>query len=122
MLGGASEKAVLLLIESFTKAISDPDERRQFEREIERFGILRKFQEFRKKLDSIKGKLPRSLSDDLDIQLDGVFNLTRNCRNDVGHPTGRKIERRLAFANLQLFIPYCKRIYDLVEYFNQNRI
>jgi len=122
MLGGASEKAVLLLIESFTKAMSDPDEKRQFERGIERVGILRKFQEFRKKLDSIKGELPRSFSDDLDIQLDGIFNLIRNCRNDVGHPTGRKIERRLAFANLQLFIPYCKRIYDLIEYFSQNQI
>jgi hypothetical protein len=122
MLGGASEKAVLLLIESFTDAISDSNEKQQFEREIERYGILRKFEEFKKKLDSVKAKIPRSLSDDLDIQLDGIFNLIRNCRNDVGHPTGRKIERRLAFANLQLFIPYCKRIYDLIEYFNNNQI
>lgn len=119
MLGGASEKAVLLLIESYSNAISDVNKKRKFEQRIERFGILRKFQEFRNRLNSIKGNFPRSISDDLDIQLDGIFNLIRNCRNDVGHPTGRKIDRRLAFSNLQLFIPYCKRVYDLIQHFNQ---
>ncbi len=122
MLGGASEKAVLLLIEAFVDAISNPIERQKFEREIKRSGILRKFRKFREKLDSASGKLPKLISDDLDIQLDGVFNLIRNCRNDVGHPTGRKIDRRLAFANLQLLIPYCKRIYELIEWLNQNQI
>ena len=122
MLGGASEKAVLLLIESYANAISDENEKRRFEQSIERFGILRKFQELRKRLNSIRRKLPRPISDDLDIQLDGIFNLIRNCRNDVGHPTGRKIDRRLAFSNLQLFIPYCKRVYDLIQYFNQTSI
>jgi len=122
MLGGASEKAVLLLIEAYINAISNVNGKRQFELSIQRFGILRKFKEFRKRLDSIRKSIPRSISDDLDIQLDGIFNLIRNCRNDVGHPTGRKIDRRLAFSNLQLFIPYCKRIYGLIEYFNQTSI
>lgn len=122
MLGGASEKAVLLLIESFTKAISNPAKRKKFENEMKRSGILRKFEKFRRKLDLIKGCLPKSISDDLDIQLDGVFNLIRNCRNDVGHPTGRKIERKLAFANLQLFIPYCERIYELIDFFDRNQL
>ena len=122
MLGGASEKAVLLLMEAYVNAMSDPTEKKRFVQSIERFGILGKFKKFRKRLESIRRSIPRPISDDLDIQLDGIFNLIRNCRNDVGHPTGRKIDRRLAFSNLQLFIPYCKRIYELVEYFNQTSI
>lgn len=122
MLGGASEKAVLLLIEAYVNAISDQNEKRRFQQSIERFGILRKFKEFRKRLDSIRKNIPRPISDDLDIQLDGIFNLIRNCRNDVGHPTGRKIDRRLAFSNLQLFILYCQRIYELIKHFNQTSI
>lgn len=122
MLGGASEKAVLLLIEAYTSAISDPNKRKRFAQSIERFGILRKFKEFRKKFDPIRKNVPYPISDDLDIQLDGIFNLIRNCRNDVGHPTGRKIDRRLAFSNLQLFIPYCRRIYELITHFNQTPI
>lgn len=122
MLGGASEKAVLLLIEAYTNAISNSNKRERFKQSIKRFGILGRFKEFRKKLDSVRKTIPRSISDDLDIQLDGIFNLIRNCRNDVGHPTGRNIDRRLAFSNLQLFIPYCKRIYELIKHFNQTKI
>lgn len=121
MLGGASEKAFLLLLDSFTNAISDQAKKTKFENQT-KGPIKVKFEEFRKELATLKKVLPKTLVDDLDIQLDGVFNLIRTTRNDVGHPTGRKIDRRLAFANLQLFIPYCKRIYDLIKWFNANKI
>jgi len=119
MLGGASEKAFLLLLESYTNAIHDNSRRQAFEK-MTAGPIKRKFDEFRIDLSGVKGLLPKPLADDLEIQLDGVFNLIRTCRNDVGHPTGRQIDRRLAYANLQLFVPYCKRLYDLIDYFNKN--
>ena len=55
------------------------------------------------------------------LDIDYVWHYEINSRHLVlaGHPTGRKIDRRLAFSNLQLFIPYCKRVYDLIQYFNQ---
>jgi len=121
MLGRASEKAFLLLLEAFTNAFSDPNKKAKFEKNT-KGPIKRKFDEFRKAIAQIRNSLPRTLRDDLDIQLDGIFNFIRTCRNDVGHPTGRKIDRNLAFANLTLFIPYCKRIYDLIEYFTKNQV
>lgn len=121
MLGAASEKAFLLLLESYTNAISDPVRKTSFEGRT-KGAIKRKFDEFKKDLPVVRKNLPRPLEDDLDTQLEGVFNLIRTTRNDVGHPTGRKIERRLAFANLQLFVPYCKRIYDLIDWFNKNKV
>lgn len=121
MLGGASEKAFLLLLESFTNSITDPTKKAQFEKNTEG-PIKKKFDEFRNKIIPIRKTLPKPLSDDLEIQLDGIFNFIRTCRNDVGHPTGRKIERSLAYANLRLFVPYCKRIYELIDYFKKNKI
>lgn len=121
MLGGASEKAFLLLLESFTNAISDPTKKAQFENNT-KGQIKKKSDEFRKTIIQIRKTLPKPLSDDLDTQLDGIFNFIRTCRNDVGHPTGRKIERSLAYANLRLFVPYCKRIYELIEHFKNNTI
>lgn len=122
MLGGASEKAFLLLRDSFLNSIADETKKNDMEKKIkERRTIKTQFIKFRSYLNRIRKDLPNHLSDDLDTQLDGVFNNIRNCRNDVGHPTGRKIERTLAFNNLRLFIPYCKRIYDLIEHFNNNQ-
>lgn len=119
MLGAASEKAFLLLLDAYINAISELRQREDFQKKTQG-PIKRKFDAFRDEVPKFRSSLPRSISDDLDIQLDGIFNLVRNCRNDVGHPTGRKIDRRLAFANLQLFIPFCKRAYNLIRFFQQN--
>lgn len=108
MLGAASEKGILLVLDAYARAIQDNVRRANFENRI-RGHIKRKFDEFRKDLEGLKGQLPKQITEDLEIQLDGVFNLIRTTRNDVGHPTGRQIDRRLAYANLQLFVPYCQR-------------
>ncbi len=121
MLGVASEKAVLLLIDAYVAAISDPARKQALEEKFEKaFSILRKFELLRREFEPVKRDLRTNVADDLDIQLDGVFNLIRNTRNDAGHPTGNKIERRQAYANLQLFIPYCKTIYNLISYLKCN--
>jgi hypothetical protein len=123
MLGVASEKAVLLLIGAYLAAISNLEKKQALEKKFEEaFSILRKFELLRKEFEPIKKDLRTNVADDLDIQLEGVFNLIRNIRNDAGHPTGVRIDRRQAYANLQLFIPYCKRVYDLITYFQRNPI
>jgi len=121
MLGVASEKAFLLLLEAYANCLQDKDRRARFE-ERARGLIKRKFDEFKKDLQGLRSTLPKSLEDDLDTWIDGVFNLIRICRNDAGHPTGKKIDRRLAYANMQLFAPYCKRLYELIDHFNTNPI
>src|SRR6266568_4481908 len=113
MLGGAAEKAFLLLIDSYANAITDVRKQERFRKEASG-PIKRKIDAFRREVATFRSRLPRSLEDDLDIQLDGILNLIRNCRNDVGHPTGRRIDRQLAYANLRLFVGYCKRAYDLM--------
>ena len=123
MLGGASEKAFLLLFEAFTNSIADERKKESFERKMGA-PLKYKMDLLRTELTELRKSkvLPKGISDDLEIQLDGICNLIRNCRNDVGHPTGKRIDRMLAFANLRLFIPYCKTIYNLIDFFEKHKI
>jgi len=123
MLGGASEKTFLLLKESFIAAIADQKRREEVEKKFNAArGVKHQFDLFREYIEQIRKTLPKNLSDDLSIQLDGIFNFIRTCRNDVGHPSGRKIDRSLAFNNLRLFVPYCKRSYELMAHFQSNSV
>lgn len=119
MLGAASEKAVLLLIDSYVAAIADPTKRTQSKNQIEKANsIFRKFEIFEKGFAQVKVGLPRHLTDNVDSLLRGIFDLIRNTRNDAGHPaSGIAISRDTNYSHLRLFVPYCKRIYELMGWF-----
>ncbi len=124
MLGAASEGIVIELFRRFVAALKagGVSEASSVESKIgKEQSIYRKYEVFRKHFDSLaKPKLPSELSDDLNLQFDGVFNLIRFYRNDAGHPTGTKIERMSAFTSLVLFVPYCKRVEDLINWLKVN--
>jgi len=122
MVGVASEKAFLILLDTFANALTDPNRKSHFQKLQESMRTKYKFDQLKKELMSVRQILPQELSDDLESQFDGIFNLIRITRNDTGHPTGRQIERGVAYTNLQLFIFYCKRIYGLIDYFTQHPI
>ncbi len=117
MLGAASEQAVLLLLDAWATSKVDP----KFKEEIGRaWSIHRKFEIFKKDLS--KDGMPKALSENLCSLLNGVFDLIRNSRNDAGHPaSGVLVSREVLYAHLQLFIPYCKRIYELIGWFSASQ-
>lgn len=121
-LGCASEKALLLLIDSYANAIQDSGRKTKFINDTKGRMIKRQFEEFSKCITNLIGKMPNDISDGLNTVLLGVFEMIRNNRNDAGHPTGKSIPREYVYANLQVFIPYCNKIYQLIEYFNNNPI
>jgi hypothetical protein len=124
MLGAASEGIVIELFRRFVAALKAGrvSEGASVEAKIEKEqSVYRKYEVFRKYFDSlVEPKLPPELGDDLNLQFDGVFNLIRFYRNDAGHPTGTRIERMSAFTSLVLFVPYCKRVEDLVSWLQAN--
>jgi hypothetical protein len=124
MLGAASEKAVLMLLDSYVDAISDSTRQNQARSQVEKANsIFRKFEVFDKGFVQVKAHLPRNLTDNVDSLLRGVFDLIRNSRNDAGHPaSGLSVSRDSNYSHLRLFIPYCKRIYGLIEWFGANPI
>ncbi len=120
MLGVASEQCIDLLIEAYTNAIADTNRKTAFVKKIEQAGrsVKDRFDKLRNELLALK--LPPTLMDALDIQLSGIFTLIRYSRNDAGHPTGQVVDRDMAHGNLLLFPQYCKRVYDLIEYFRMH--
>jgi hypothetical protein len=119
MLGCASEKALLLLIDSYINSIKDTRSQESFRSKVEGRMIKRQYDEFSKALSAQIGKLPNELSDNLQTILFGVFDMIRNNRNEAGHPSGKVVKKEQIFAYLQVFIEYCKRIYGLMNYYGQ---
>jgi hypothetical protein len=124
MLGCASEQAVLLLIQSWINSNGDGPSKHRLESEIEKApSIFRKYDLFEKRLSQIKTQMPRELTENLDSLLRGIFDLIRSSRNDAGHPaSGGQVGRDTIYSHLRLFIPYCQRIYGLINWFCSNRI
>jgi hypothetical protein len=130
MIGCAAEKAVLLLVEGFGNAISDPAKKIKYEKDTQTWVISKKFDALWQRLEPLTKKqslamppvLSSSLSDDLQVILERTFDLIRTTRNEAGHPTGKQIERETVHANLILFPGYCRRVYELLNYFASNRV
>jgi hypothetical protein len=122
MLGAASEKAILLLIDSYAESIADSNKRAQVKGQIEKApSIFRKYEVFEKGFTNIKPQMPKPLTENADSLLRGVFDLIRNSRNDAGHPaSGILVSRDSNYSHLRLFIPYCQRIYELIAWFAVN--
>jgi hypothetical protein len=125
MLGAATEKAMLLLIEAFGAAIDGDAKRSEFENATRPWMIAKKYDALWTRLKPlVEGKtyFPRALGEDLHSLLDGIFNLIRRTRNDAGHPSGGDVPRDVAHANLLLFRSHCRRVYDLIEYFGSHPV
>lgn len=115
-LGCASEKALLVLIEAYATSLPDPSQKK-FRSNTDGRMIKRQFDEFRKMLDSeLRARLPHNLQDGLDVELNAIFDIIRNQRNDAGHPTGKAIERERAYANLVVVPVYFKKVYALIDW------
>ncbi len=124
MLGAASEKAILLLIEAYGNRISNPENREKFFSRVNNRMISVKYDEFKRSYKSAKPQ-PKELplAQDLEQLLDGAFNFYRHTRNTVGHPQIiPDLDKGVVLANLGQFIVYVERIYKLIEFFNQNEM
>jgi hypothetical protein len=123
MLGCASEKAMLLLIESFYGALQNAKRKEKFEKEALRpLQIQRRTDYFRQQLLMERGTLPAELADALETKLDGIFQLIRGARNASGHPDMHDVTPEDAHGGLLLFPSYCERAFALKEHFDRTPI
>lgn len=120
-LGCASEKALLLLIDAYSMFLPTQKEYDSFLKQTKDRHIKNQFEIFWKSFAGHRGNVNKDLIDGIDFIVSGIFELLRQNRNDAGHPTGKLTPREQVFASLQLFITYCKRIYELIDFFNQNK-
>lgn len=115
MLGVATEHTFNLLIETIQNNTTHAATFRNVNQER---GILRRFNKFKNILDTQLAMLTPEIKEDLDTHFAGILSIIRNFRNQSGHPTGHIIDREQSYVLLQLFIPYCKKMYQLKSHFS----
>ena len=122
-LGCASEKTFMILIESFINAIENGETKKKFAKLIEGRTIKRQFDEFVKYYNSsFKSKLNGDLRDGFETTVLGIFGIIRANRNDSGHPTGKEVDREQLYANIIIFRTYLKKVYNLIDWLQDNKI
>jgi hypothetical protein len=124
MLGAASEKAILLLIEAYGSRIANQENREKFFGRVNNRMISIKYDEFKRSYKSAKPQ-PKELplAQDLEQLLDGAFNFYRHTRNQVGHPQIiPDLDKGVILANLGQFIVYIERVYGLIAFFAANDV
>jgi hypothetical protein len=121
-LGVASENSIILLIEAFINAMNNGRRKTNFMNSINRSRIARQFSSFKSELLYFNSQIPPNLKQDLDTYLDGIFNFIRLNRNQAGHPTGSKPTKKVALHNIQMFVDYSRRVFNLRDFFINNRL
>jgi hypothetical protein len=116
MLGVAAEHTFMLLLEEIEASTKYEKTYAAVFRERT---VLQKINKFKNILDQHAKDLPSDIKEDLDTHFAGILSVIRTFRNQAGHPTGKILEREQAFVLLQLFIPYCKKLYQLTKYFEE---
>jgi hypothetical protein len=115
MLGVATEHTFLALLEIID---ANPKHQATYAAVRKERSILPKINKFRTILDKQLSSLPGDVKEDLDTQFAGIQSVIRGFRNDAGHPTGKIIDREQAYVLLSLFVPYAKKMYQLIDHFS----
>jgi hypothetical protein len=115
MLGVATEHSFYLMLESLEQ---NQHYQPIFQNVFNERTILKKINKFKNILTHIQGDLSSDIKEDLDTNLMGIIAIIRNFRNESGHPTGKIINREQCYILLNLFIPYCKKVYQLKDFFS----
>jgi len=117
MLGVATEHTFNRLIETIEQNTMYKDVYKSVSKEQL---ISRRLTKFKNVFDNKKKDYPADICQDYDSQFLGIQTIIKNYRNDSGHPTGKIIEREQMYVLLNLFIPYCKKTYELLEFFKKD--
>ena len=116
MLGVASEHSFLLLAEAAENSAKYGSDFGSVSKERT---ILQKFRKFRVAFEkNVLADMPGNVRENLDIEFDGILSVIRTFRNDSGHPSGKILEREQTYVLLQMFVPYCRKIYQLIDFLN----
>ncbi|NLV26465.1 MAG: hypothetical protein GXY48_04775 [Methanomicrobiales archaeon] len=78
---------------------------------------LQRTNKFKNTFPQIGKELPKEVKEGFDTDMMAILETIRNFRNESGHPSGKMISREQVYILLHLFIPCCKKIYQLREFF-----
>jgi hypothetical protein len=117
MLGVASEAAFIEMAEASIYWLQSAGVTLKRILDDPRQPYVKKFEEFRKRIEPRKADLPDNLADGMSLTFDAVVDLLRVQRNDAGHPTGKPVSREDQYISLQMFGRYLQRLYQFRAFF-----
>lgn len=124
LLGGASEKSILTLIDTYTAAIADETLREKFVSRTSGKFISKIFDEFKRSFKSSQNK-PSGYgwTNDIEIKIEQIFQFCRICRNEAGHPhLPPNLDKGVLLANMGQFVKYVEDLYKLIEHYRTNNV
>lgn len=115
MLGVAAERAFAVMAASYASSAvpGAPAMAKVLSRPHSSYFVL--WTEFRKRIEPVRSDLPDGLADAL--TLDAIAGLVRLTRNEVGHPTGRRIDEDTARVHLTIAPLYLRKMQLLTVHF-----
>ncbi len=124
LLGGASEKAIYLLIDAYTQAIPDQTMRDRFIAKTSKKFISKVFEEFKASWKSSINK-PHGYgwTNDIEVKIEQIFQFCRICRNESGHPhLPPNLDKGVLLANMGQFVKYIEDMYGMINYYKENNV
>jgi hypothetical protein len=124
LLGGASEKAIYILIDSYTQAIPDQAMRDRFISKTSKKFISKVFEEFKASWKSSINK-PHGYgwTNDIEVKIEQIFQFCRICRNESGHPhLPPNLDKGVLLANMGQFVKYIEDMYGMINYYKENNV
>jgi hypothetical protein len=120
MLGVSAESAFMEMADAFGRSLP-PSEGKKFLDLLHnpRQNYVAKLSDFREATGARKSAIPREMADNLALTLDSVLDVLRVYRNDSGHPTGKVIDRKDAFINLQMAARLLEKMHALKAFFDE---
>lgn len=124
LLGGASEKAILILVETYKNAINDEDRKTKFASKVNNKSISKVFDEFKGSWKTSLNKPTGSgWTNDLEIKIEQIFQFCRICRNETGHPhLPPNLDKGVLLANMGQFVKYVEDLYELIKFYETNNV
>lgn len=123
MLGIASERLFGGLLEIYRDALLDVSAKEEAQRQMDSIRTKNKFDYFMKEYRgriqiAIVNDLGRfnNLTENLETIIDGIFNVIRSYRNDVGHANPVTISREEAYSHILLFRNYARKVTKLAAW------
>ena len=108
LLGGASEKAIYLLVDSYKNAIKDEQRKQKIAQKTSNKFISKVFDEFKASWKSSLNK-PSGYgwTHDIETKIEQIFQFCRICRNETGHPQlPPNLDKGVLLANMGQFVKY----------------
>lgn len=116
MLGVATEHTFMLLLDAIGQNAAHHS---TYASVFKERTLLQKVNKFKNILDQNLTGMSSDIKEDLDTHFAGILSIIRTFRNQAGHPTGKVMDREQIFVLLQLFIPYCRKLYQLTTFFEK---